>query len=60
MPQITGIRGGHRIITTVTRQPDGMTVTRAHHPDCPCRTQPAAPCPHCLHTGGHHVHCPHF
>lgn len=37
MTQITGIRAGHRIITTVTRRPDGMTVTRQHHPECPCR-----------------------
>lgn len=37
MTQITGIRAGHRIITTVTRQPDGMTVTRKCHPECPCR-----------------------
>ncbi|HSE05972.1 MAG TPA: hypothetical protein VLK35_17625 [Methylomirabilota bacterium] len=41
MPQLVGIRDGHRIITTVTGPRGNMTVTRRHHPDCPCRTQPA-------------------
>lgn len=61
MPRITGIRAdGHRIITTVTRQPGTMTVTRQHHPECPRCTPAAAPCSHCHSVGGHHVHCPHF
>lgn len=41
MPQITGIRDGHRIITTVTGPPGAATIDRRHHPDCPCRTLPA-------------------
>lgn len=41
MPQITGIRDGHRIITTVTGPPGSATITRACHPDCPCHTQTA-------------------
>ncbi len=41
MTQITGIRDGHRIITTVTGPPGTMNVDRRHHPDCPCRTQSA-------------------
>lgn len=40
MTQLAGIRDGHRIIITVTGPRGTMTVTRTHHPDCPCRTQP--------------------
>lgn len=43
MPSITGIRDGHRIITTVTRHPDHMTVTRGHHPHCPCQPMAIQP-----------------
>lgn len=44
MPQITGIRtDGHRIITTVTRRSGTMTVTRRHHPECPCTEEPSMP-----------------
>ncbi len=41
MPQLVGIRAGHRILITVTGPRGNMTVTREHHPECPCRTQPA-------------------
>lgn len=59
MTQITGIRDGHRVIITVTR-PNGVTrIVREHHPECPCYTA-SAPCDHCHHRDGHHVHCPHF
>ena len=41
MPQIVGIRDGHRVITTVTGPPGAMKVARQHHPDCLCRAQSA-------------------
>lgn len=37
MTRITGIRDGHRIITTVTGPPGAITISRQHHPDCPCQ-----------------------
>jgi hypothetical protein len=38
MPRITGIRDGHRIITTVTGPASAITIDREHHPECPCAT----------------------
>lgn len=43
MPEITGIRDGHRVITTVTGQPGAINVDRQHHPHCPCRIETNGP-----------------
>ncbi|MFF2100892.1 hypothetical protein [Streptomyces sp. NPDC058202] len=48
MTRIVGIRDGHRVITTVNGQPGALSISRQHHPNCPCRRrstdqpQPAA------------------
>lgn len=36
---LTGIRDGHRVTITVTRTGGEATITRQHHPECPCRTR---------------------
>ncbi|MFF8100151.1 hypothetical protein ACF07S_10305 [Streptomyces sp. NPDC016640] len=41
MTEIVGNRGGHRYTITVTGRRGTATITRTHHPDCPCHTQPA-------------------
>lgn len=38
---LVGFRDGHRVTITVTGPPGGVTITRQHHPDCPCHTQSA-------------------
>ena len=43
MTQLAGIRDGHRIAITVTGPAGSATITRAHHPDCPCRTHDPRP-----------------
>lgn len=40
---VTGIRDGHRITITITGPTGARTITRRHHPDCPCRTAPTPP-----------------
>jgi hypothetical protein len=37
---LTGVRDGHRILITVTRTPGPATITREHHPECPCHPHP--------------------
>lgn len=43
MPRLVGIRDGHRVIITVTGRRGTMTVTRRHHPDCPCPGKTTTP-----------------
>jgi hypothetical protein len=37
---LTGVRDGHRIITTVTRMDGIARITREHHPECPNHAHP--------------------
>jgi hypothetical protein len=43
MTTIVGIRDGHRVTITVTGQPGSASITRQHHPECPCHTAEPQP-----------------